>query len=214
MPYKLHILKSTGRLDQFVPEIEDVVNETLSKVEKVLKFNVDIVLSDQPDAVIPETGLGGYSLNKNLLYIYSGPTRENFKEILKKELPRTVAHEIHHCVRWEKVGYGKTLLEAIISEGLAEHFDIEINNNKPTMWASALDKEKLFEMLEKAKVSFDDKNYNHASWFFGADKENIPRWTGYSLGYHIVSDYLKKFNKKASELVGEPAESFIKYLRN
>ena len=55
-----------------------------------------------------------------------------------------------------------------------------------------------------------NENYNHFDWFFGSEKNNIPRWSGYSLGFDIVCNYLKLTNKKASELVSVDASEFIK----
>ena len=68
---------------------------------------------------------------------------------------------MHHCARWGTVGYGETLLEAMISEGLAEHFDIEVNKTKPTMWATALDKKN----LEKYLLILAECMYLIGTWY-------------------------------------------------
>jgi uncharacterized protein YjaZ len=213
MSYQIHILKASGRLDPFISDINEVIEQTLKPIEEKINLQkVDIVVVDQPHGAIPEVGLGGYAPNKNLLYVYTDPARESFKEIIHKELPRTIAHELHHCARWGAVGYGESLFEALISEGLAEHFDIEVNKGEPTQWATALNPEQIQELLKKSRSSFDDKKYNHSAWFFGSDKENIPRWAGYALGFHIVGDYMSRVGKTASELTETSADSFKQIL--
>ncbi|MBU1558013.1 DUF2268 domain-containing protein [Patescibacteria group bacterium] len=37
----------------------------------------------------------------------------------------------------------------------------------------------------------------------------IPRWTGYSIGFRLVKDYMEKSGKSASELVNVSAEKFL-----
>ena len=60
-----------------------------------------------------------------------------------------------------------------------------------------------------ATPEFNSREYNHDDWFFGPLSRDIPKWTGYSVGFRLVGDYLKRTGKKASELVVEPASSFL-----
>ena len=100
MAYLNHILNASNRLTPFISGIEEVIQDTLKIVEENLPLGaVDMAVVDQPHSVIPEIGLGGYAPNANLLYVYTDPSREGFKEIIHKELPRTLAHELHHCAR-------------------------------------------------------------------------------------------------------------------
>ena len=95
------------------------------------------------------------------------------------DIEAVVAHELHHLARWHYTGYGLSLGEAVISEGLASLYEEEISNIKPA-WAKAkVDKESLQKLIK----DWNDKNYNHAEWFFDG---KYGRWFGYSVGYRIA----------------------------
>ena len=211
MNINYHILNARGTLTSYIKTIVGIFNNTINKIAKKIQIsNIDIVIEDNPDDTIPEIGIGGYAPNANLIYISLNPKHPQFKISLTENLERTLIHEIHHCMRWRSIGYGKTLLETIISEGLSDHFEIEISNKKPNPWSIALNKNQIKIFLKKARKEFNSKKYNHSEWFFGGKKENIPRWTGYSLGFYLVGEYLKKHqNKKASQLFHTKAEKFI-----
>lgn len=210
MSINLHILKASRRLKVLENQIGSIFDGVLRDIEnKIILPHVDVVIDDDANSAIPETGVGGFAPSANLLYIHIDT---NFKEIEQKidfEIKSTLTHELHHCARWASCGYGKTLLEAIIAEGLADHFDIEINNSDPRPWSIAVTGDELEKLKEKASLEFTNDSYDHSAWFFGSKGEHIPRWTGYSLGFSLVGDYIKNGGKKASELVSEKAESFI-----
>lgn len=211
MPYELFIQKSTGRLNKYESEIQNHIATTYHLAEKKLpQLLVTIIVLDAPDSTIPELGTGGFTPNKNAIYIFTNPGKPNFSQILSEGMPVTLAHEMHHSARWQTVGYGETLLEALVSEGLADHFALEIIPASPPPWSSALNTEEQGNLAERARQHFDDQNYNHPAWFFGSKEDNLPRWTGYRLGYKLVGDYLKKNGKTASELVTESAKAFIR----
>ncbi|KND46719.1 MAG: hypothetical protein AB201_02685 [Parcubacteria bacterium C7867-006] len=211
MNVKLHILKQSTRLNSFEEIIRKSFEEGINKIQnKIILPNVDVVVSDNPGSSIPETGVGGYAPTANLVYININPEFSDLEKTLFDEIQSTLAHELHHCARTEKIGYGKTLLEALVSEGLADNFDIEVNNKKPKPWSVAIKDEELKDLKKKAEKDFNNDKYNHSAWFFGSRDLNIPRWAGYSLGFDIVKDYLKKTDKTASELVVTDASEFIK----
>lgn len=207
-----HILLGSGRLTSYQSKINEVFVKTTEKISsKVSISDVDVVIYDNPRGVIRETGVGGYTLDAHIIFISLDPAFSNFEHTISKELGRMLTHELHHVLRWKNPGYGKTLLEALITEGLADHFDIEINNESPHPWCHALNNSQLEEMLKKVQVEFDNKNYNHNAWFFGSKEKGIPRWAGYSLGYKLVNDYLQSNpDKKPSTIYALEAEEFIK----
>lgn len=208
-----HILNASGRLTPYIKQIENTFNETVGKViGKIPISNVDVAVCDDPYGVIPEIGVGGWTHTQNRISISLDPKFPNFiKVTIGDNLDRTFIHELNHAARWKAVGYGDTLLEAMISEGLADHFDTEITNKSPNPWSVALDKLQIKQMMKRAEKEYDSKNYNHNEWFFGSKKKNIPRWTGYTLGFNLVAEYLRKNpDKKPSQLYNLEAEEFIK----
>lgn len=212
MNINLHLLLGTNRLNSYEKAIRTIFSETLSKIqEKMPIHDVDIVMYDNPEGTVPEQGIGGYTPNAHLIYISLDPTFPDLLKSINTELKRTLAHELHHTLRWENPGYGENLLDAIITEGLADHFDLEMFNESPQPWSVAFTEQELAKQLEKAKEEFENKDYDHFAWFYGNEELGIPRWIGYSLGYKLVKDYLEKHpNKKPSTLYNVKTSEFLK----
>lgn len=208
MALNLHIMKASGRLEKLEKKIKVAFDNGLKDVHRKIELpSIDVVIDDDDHLAIPETGVGGSAPSAHLLYIHINPEFKEIEDILDFEIRSTVAHELHHCARWAARGYGSSLLEAVVSEGLADYFDIEVNGGEPKPWSIAIKGEELERLKQQAQAEFLNENYNHYAWFFGSNE--IPRWAGYSLGYSIVGDYLRKHEKMASELVNEDAKLFI-----
>lgn len=144
------------------------------------------------------------------MFVALNPQHNHFPQTIRDQIPRVLAHELHHCMRTRGPGYGETLAEALISEGLADHFDHEVWGKEPQLWSIALTDEQALPLLERARGELDNKPYNHAAWFFGSAEQHIPRWTGYTLGFRLVADYLRLHPEQtAAELHAMPASAFI-----
>jgi uncharacterized protein YjaZ len=142
-------------------------------------------------AVIPELGIGGSALVRGAIDVVLDPTNANLKRSLDVgQLARTLCHEFHHCLRHESIGYGRTLGEALVSEGLADQFDRELNGGSGQIWDNALSDQQWRMLLPRVEEALLRPQYDHASWFFGRLDGTVPRWTGYSVGYHLVGEYL------------------------
>ncbi len=208
----IHVLNKSKRLNPLLDLINESLKTGLEKIQKVLPVDtIDIVVEDNPNAAIPETGVGGYAPTAHIVNICINPNFAGLKEKIKYEIESTLAHELHHCARESALGDPRrNLLEALVTDGLADHFDIEICGGEPRPWSIAVKDEILGKLLEKARKEFNNNNYNHKVWFFGSEDEEIPRWAGYSLGFHIVQEYLKKHPyESAGSLYKTPAEEFI-----
>jgi hypothetical protein len=176
-------------------------------VERIALSEVDVVLHRNPFSVIPETGICGYAPSGNLVEVSLDPNNGNFASSFSIELGATLVHEFHHCMRWRGPGYGRTLREALISEGLAQSFEAEYRGSPP-FYAVSLNDDQLKEMRSKSEVDLDNESYVHADWFFGSEARGIPRHTGYSLGYRIVAEHLRAHETSAAELWSESARAF------
>lgn len=212
MNIQIHILRASGRLKLYEKELKRTIKKciTISKRYLPLK-DIDIVVLDNPKSAINHLGVGGYTADGHTLYINLNPEYQNFNKTINTHLFRTLVHELHHVMRCRTVGYGETLLEALISEGLADHFEIELTTEGPQAWDKVLSEKQINIFLKKAQKEFHNKNYSHTDWFFGSEKRRIPEWTGYSLGFYLVKKYLEKHQeKKASSLYNVEAKVFIK----
>lgn len=106
------------------------------------------------------------------------------------------------------------MFEALVTEGLADHFEIEVTGKNPQPWDTALTGKQVEKYLDLAQRELDHKNYNHHAWFYGSKEKHIPRWTGYSLGFRIVGEYLKKNpDRKPSRLYGVNAKQLVEYFK-
>lgn len=205
----IHILNSGKRLTPFLETIQKATDEVLPLIHQRLPLsNVDIIVADNPSKTISSIGVGGSADTPNLLFVWIDPDHPGLDTKLSREIKSTLAHELHHVIRSRSYQWPVPLLDYFVTEGLSDHFDIEINKTNPQPWSVALTKEEISTLLKKAEPDFFSMEYDTSRWFFGS--EDLPKWTGYSIGFKIAGDYLEKTGKKASELVSLDAREFLK----
>lgn len=212
MPVRISIPSAHPSLRPFKAALLKYSRLAAKKAEHVLPLSrVDIVLSVDPDGAVQEVGgIGGYTPDAHRVLISLDPGNPQFKKAIATALPETIAHELHHAARWHAIGYGDALLEALVTEGLADQFVRELfPKSRPFPWTRALSSKRADILLKRAKRVWK-KRYDHEAWFFGSTRLRIPRWTGYTLGYRIVGDYLKRHpDAKPSECAAMPAAKFL-----
>jgi len=179
-------------LSSWRPAIEteiEATRQTIAGLVPPSRLTVEVRL--EPVRVIPELGMVGYCPGPLGFSISVAPRNPNFAPALKQgALRRQVAHEANHCLRNAGPGYGRTLGEALVSEGLAGHFVHRLYGTPPELWECALAEDVALRHLpDDATLAKTD--YDHAGWFFGAGGR-YPRWLGYTLGYVIVGRWLAR----------------------
>lgn len=206
MSIKLHLLNADGQFDVGRARVEKCFSESLEIIRKYLPLpNVDVVLCVDSSSVIPGLGIGGFSPDANRIYMAIAP---ELSCEFEKNFLGLLGHELHHCARWSGPGYGQTLGEALISEGLACSFESELRGDAP-FYARALHSEQLKMAWYKASGDLQSASYDHGAWFYGTSATSIPKHAGYSLGFAIVSKCQAQWNSvSASRLWDEPASSF------
>ena len=190
---------------EFDPALLDVVEAGFAKAkdyaEATIKADkIDVVFVNAPIHTIPELGLGGNSPGPYNVYVSLNP---EYKDLLDEDVASTLVHEFHHNMRWRRPGYGTTLGQALVSEGLACLYEEEYSGKVPIYAEVNLSP----EQITRAQTLFDSKAYSHAEWFFGA--EGIERWFGYTYGYQLAKNYSKKVGKTAAELVAVSANLLL-----
>lgn len=55
-------------------------------------------------------------------------------------------------------------------------------------------------ILEKLRSQLDSNYYDYDTIFFNGNDE-LPRWVGYSLGYYLVKNILRKLIKRSKTLL-------------
>ncbi|MBT8401202.1 MAG: DUF2268 domain-containing protein [Rhodothermia bacterium] len=204
------VFEDGDKLSEQRSVVEQVIRETVSSVNELMPIgDVTIRVVADPAQVIPELGLSGYNPSADEVVLFFDPSSPVLSQSLTRDLSRVLAHELHHAKRRRTVGYGSTLFEAAITEGLADHFSIELVGGPPPPWSKALTGDELEMWIAKAMEVWTTRPYDHRAWFVGTDSE-IPRWTGYAIGFEIVRVYLAAdSDRRASILADEPAETFL-----
>ncbi|MEO7617656.1 MAG: DUF2268 domain-containing putative Zn-dependent protease [Candidatus Saccharibacteria bacterium] len=189
--------------------LHKLVEESYQKVAAILPIGeVDAILFESETyAIIPEYGFGAVTENKEALVLTLSPVKVDLSKSLEKDYPALVAHELHHAVRFQEYPYRNdrfSLLESVVFEGLAEVFQEELYPDSPLHINPEITD--FDEWIRKMLA--EDKNYDYNAWFFGSAE--IPRWTGYSIGYYIVKRTLQDKKMTAADAVWMKAEEFIK----
>ena len=210
--WQLHWLEAEGSLAPWRARIEEEVAAAHRAVARLLQPpRLDVLVQRLRGAAIPELGLVGHAYRRSLFSLTLDPDNPNFAAALHGDtLRRHVAHEVHHCLRMGGPGYGRTLGEALVSEGLAGHFSQECFGGAPEIWETALDVVGLRVLAPQAKAALARADYGHDAWFFGRGEGAPPRWAGYTLGFALVCAYLTADpDARPSALAGAPAAAIL-----
>ncbi|MBC9246087.1 peptidase [Paracoccus sp. 11-3] len=161
-------------------EVRAATRDAVAKVsERADLPRFDLVVRAGSD-VIPDWGVAGHTPAAGVVYLTVNPDR--FDAALTV---RTLVRQMHHLIRWDGPGYGKSLGEALVSEGLAGHFVLQVLGGKPDPWdVTTL----ATGLARKAMNEWARPDYDHARWFQG--KGDIRKWAGYGLGHKLVAEHL------------------------
>lgn len=203
--WQLHPLNARHGLTPVLPELRAAVREAVALVSAHTALPpFDLVVRGQPGSGIPEWGVGGYAPAPGLIEVTLDPARWAPAPFI-----RTMLHEFHHLLRWDGPGYGKSLGEALVSEGLAGHFVTGILGGPPDPWDAVTPASGI---ARRAITEWAHPNYDHEEWFFGRGK--MRRWTGYGLGHKLIAAHLDRHEgETALTLAREPADTFRPTLR-
>ncbi len=206
----IHILNAQEKLTVHSEWLRTNLTDTYVQVTRLMPTpSVDVIVKSGK-FVIPEKGHAGFCPESGVIYITVDPENSAFCENVENSLERMFAHELHHAARWAGPGYGSTLGEVLVSEGLAGHFSLELFGGKSEPWESLMtDTVKPYYplMLE----NWHRTDYDHNAWFFGTGY--LPRWLGYTAGFNLISRYLASSpNLKASMLANINAEELKAFI--
>ncbi|MDR3034476.1 MAG: DUF2268 domain-containing protein [Kitasatospora sp.] len=145
----------------------------------------------KPSLLIPQIGVNGYTSpgTGQVSLLLGRPTQTSLTRMFGLWLPRDAAHEVNHSVRiLDGTGFGTTLLQQMLTEGIATAFDQAAFPGPPDPWTHAITASQECALWDKAKPQLDNAGlYN--LWMFGG--RGVPHWTGFTIGYHIINDYRK-----------------------
>ena len=188
--WTLHWLEAGGSLAEVRSEVSDAFAAAHQSIATLIAPpRLDILVQCLPGEALPEMGLVGRAYRSSMFSMTLDPDNPNFPASLRDgALHRHIVHEVHHCLRMGGPGYGWTLGEALVSEGLAGQFVRHLLGSEPEPWEQAIAREHLLHAPAGLKA-LESSYYDHNAWFFGGSDQ--PKWLGYSLGYQMVGDWLQ-----------------------
>ncbi len=208
--WTLHWLQAAGTLAPWRSRIRAEIDEGFAAIARLMRPpRVDIVIHQIPHWPVPELGFGGSTPSGNTIFLGFDTAHPAMEERLVGGLRRVVVHEAHHCLRQAGPGYGTRLAEALVSEGLADHFALEALGGTPDPWCVALPDNDLAAAAAAAEAVLWDPSIDINRWFRG-DRRHILPWSGYSLGWRLVDRFLAQMpDGRASRLARVPADLVV-----
>lgn len=201
---KVNILltEANGNLSSNREMITDAIKTAEEYIFPKLKvdWDIDLLITNRLyDIIIPEDGVGGRTRTSD--FIEFAINEEKATENLISEM---VAHELCHAARWGKNDeWINSMFDGIISEGIATYLEAEFvkDRKEKTVFIETIlertdDENK--KILEKLRDQLESNYYDYDTIFFNGNDE-LPRWSGYSLGYYLVKKYLEKTHKKIED---------------
>ena len=211
MALNVHVLTASGHLRPYKRAIRSSLNAAWPAVDAALNLGtLDVVVSHAPATdVLPE----GFTPNGHVVYMYLYSERSDVDDLIVVRLPQTLAHEAHHARRWRGPGYGTTLADALITEGLAQHFERELTRDSPVS-APPLDVDEAKAVAAPLEADLTNPKYDHPRWFLSEGNDGFPRWAGYRIGYRVIAQYLAHHSgETAASLRDAGTEVFESSLR-
>jgi uncharacterized protein YjaZ len=181
--YKFDIKKIISIISNSLTKCNLEINSKVTKIHIIPNFNP---LTDKD-----LNGVYGFSEIGNNIVIFLNPKINGWKTELKK----TICHEFAHVITLQYYNWDP-LINCIIFEGLGEHFREKVVGGKIASWSKIILRKECKKWFKKLKNKLNSTSFKlYYKVFFGSEK--YPRWLGYTLGYQIVGDFLKK-NKDLS----------------
>ncbi len=190
--------------------IHQITELTLKKLIQIINVE-DFQISIEPfSSNNPNLKISGAADEPHKIWLKLNVSFPDFEDLINNSLTKAIAHEFHHLARKEKIK-DWNLLELLVMEGLALHFEKDFCNPEKTFLTSDISNEE-YENIKDEIISdlfnedFDHKFYQNKR----DDKMKVPAAFIYRFGYRIVNEYLKKNpEKNAILLYQEPAKSFL-----
>lgn len=146
------------------------------------------ILVEPSDSVIPEIGVSGTAMHKDMLGIRLNPDfDEGLNRVIDTYMKGQVIHEIHHCARYKLFDAEHTLLENAVLEGLATVFE-RYHADYAVVWGDYSDIS-IKAWTKKLLARQHETDFDYTQWFFGSSDGR--RWIGYRVGAYIVDQALE-----------------------
>lgn len=174
--------------------------------------DVDIFIFpiDQTNAMLMRNSKGrsGLAFKDKMFLFLSGQTDKIDRESL-------FVHEYHHVVRMnrlKKLSSQYTLLDSLVFEGLAEYaVKTYCGESSLADWTHRHDEASMrayWKRMYEPNLEILKKDPRHDELLFGS-KRQLPHLLGYSMGYWLVSSYMKRRKVRITETFSLPSERIL-----
>lgn len=145
------------------------------------------------DKAVPRLGMGGHTTSSGrTVFVYFDPRATDLAAKARAWLSPLLAHELDHSLRFsEGPGRPGSLVEEMISEGIADAFaHAAFPAAEAFPWDHGLTVAQERSLWRRVQPFLRRSGPPRAlsKWMFGGD--GVPRWTGYQIGFRIVTAYL------------------------
>ena len=185
--------------------IETIATRAAADARRLLPGLPDqLILRVNPGKqVMAETGQTGETAAPNVVYwmvdpdLYGGVVA-----IAERQLRSTLLHEFHHLARAGSTTRSESIMDRVISEGLATAFERDFGD-APTPWGAyppgVADWVKELTALPP--------NASRTTWM--SRHPDGRRWIGYKAGTYLADQARQATGKSASELVSASTEAIL-----
>ena len=201
-------------LINYEKDLEDTVpllKKGLLQGSKLLKTGNDIVViaSSTDDEFIKSkmSGVTGFTPNAYSMFL-----RIDCESDWSRFIVGTILHEFNHVIRFQRTNFPRrpSVLDNLVMEGLAQCFEEDATGTlRP--WSEAITREKAREIWQniKDRLELKSRDLNDRIFIREGDEE-FPLWAGYTMGYLMVRNKLKKLKKTNwDKLIGMNPKSFL-----
>lgn len=201
----LHPLNARHGLTRILADIRAATRVAVAHVAEHADLpDFDLVIRPVPGGGVPKWGVGGQSPAPGVIEITQDVDRFDPDLFI-----RTLIRQAHHQIRFDGPGYGKSLGEALVSEGLAGHFVVRVLGGAPDPWDATVPASGAARM---AMNEWARRDYDHARWFIGGG--DLKNNTGYGLGHRLIAAHLAQdADASAASLAHLRADEFRAALR-
>lgn len=190
----VHLMNATHAFDRLADDVIEQCAAVLQRIQQVLPLPaVDITISSDTSDPNMLSGIVGTVFTHSRIEIFLNTEHQNIAALIREELPRTIAHEIHHVVRAQSGCSDETLFDTLVTEGLAcafealvmsddnaEFFDAFRSDSNPQSWRL---------LLQKFNPNLDSTVFDYPLYFGGKDEGHYPNRAGYWVGYNLVQSH-------------------------
>ena len=203
--FKIIVSSEFGKNKVKIQETSELILKKLVKVIEVEDFQISI---DPFSSDNQYWKISGAADDPHKIWLKLNIAFFNFEEIINVYLIRAIAHEFHHLARKGFIS-DWNLLELLVMEGLALHFEMEMFNNEKSPLMRDITDEEIQSIKNEIINDLFNEDFDHKFWQNKTGRE-APQAFVYRFGYRIINEYLRDHpGEDAVNLYKESAKSFL-----